>query len=102
MSRRCGWTPARRSFPADASSRFWVLRSTPRPALEMYSSRLQSSVTVPSTWSRNAWAAGDWAASSRPDMTTVPAGPYSIASILFPPLSTMPAGFRPRPGSSGT
>src|SRR3954467_14107373 len=66
--------------------RFCVLRSTPRPALEMYSSCPQSSVTVPWTLSRKDWAAGDWAASSRPVSTTDPSGPNSIASML-PPCS---------------
>src|SRR5258706_4127797 len=81
MSRRRRLTPARRSFPPEAISRFWVFKSTPRPALEMYSRPAQSSVTVPETLSRNACAAGHCAASSRPAITTVPAGPLSIVNI---------------------
>src|SRR5260221_6587210 len=81
MSRRWRLTPARRSFPPEAISRFWVFKSTPRPALEMYSSPAQSSVTVPETLSRNACAAGHCAASSRPAITTVPAAPLSIVNI---------------------
>src|SRR5436190_1813366 len=79
----CRWrlTPARRSLPPEASSRFWVFSSTPRPALEMYSSLLQSTVTVPLTPSRNDWALGDCAASRRPAITTVASAPYSIANI---------------------
>src|SRR6185436_14458518 len=79
----CRWrlTPARRSLPPEASSRFWVFRSTPSPALEMYSSLLQSTVTVPLTPSRNDWALGDCAASRRPAITTVASAPYSIANI---------------------
>src|SRR5258706_9016727 len=81
MSRRWRLTPARRSLPPEAISRFWVFKSTPRPALEMYSRPAQSSVTVPETLSRNACAAGHCAASSRPAITTVPAGPLSIVNI---------------------
>src|SRR5450631_1526785 len=82
----CRWrlTPERRSFPPDPSRRFWVFSNTPRPALEMYSRWVQSSITAPSTLSRNACAAGDWAASSRPETTTSPFVPKSIASIRTP------------------
>src|SRR4051812_5231431 len=81
MSRRWRLTPARRSFPPEAISRFCVFKSTPRPALEMYSRPAQSSVTVPETLSRNACATGHCAASRRPAITTVPAAPWSIVSI---------------------
>src|SRR5258708_37286099 len=81
MSRRWRLTPARRSFPPESISSLWVFKSTPRPALEMYSRPAQSSVTVPETLSRNACAAGHCAASSRPAITTVPAGPLSIVNI---------------------
>src|SRR5215468_411426 len=84
MSRRCLLTPDSRSLPPLARRRFCVLSSTPRPALEMYSSRLQSSVTVPSTLSRKECAVGDCAASRRPEMTTTPGAPLSIASIGSP------------------
>src|SRR6185369_3242412 len=84
MSRRWALTPASRSLPAPASSRFWVLSSTPSPALEMYSSLLQSSVTLPSTLSRKDWAVAHCAASRRPAMTTTSSAPKSIASILSP------------------
>src|SRR5436190_19464992 len=81
MSRRWRLTEARRSLPPAAISRFWVFKRTPRPALEMYSSPAQSSVTVPATLSRKACAFGHCAASSRPAITTVPGGPFSIVSI---------------------
>src|ERR1700682_1564072 len=82
----CRWrlTPDNRSLPADPINRFWVFSNTPRPALEMYSRRLQSSVTVPWTCSRNAWATGHCAASTRPAMSTPPFGPKSIVSIRTP------------------
>src|SRR5882672_2771872 len=83
MSRRWRLTPARRSLPPEAISLFWVFKSTPSPALEMYSSCAQSSVTVPETLSRNACAAGHCAASSRPAIATAPPGPKSIVSIFF-------------------
>src|SRR6185503_2967753 len=83
MSRRCRLTPARRSFVLEAISRFCVFKSTPRPALEMYSRFVQSSVTGPCTLSRKDWAAGLCAASSRPAITTTPSPPKSIASIVL-------------------
>ena len=58
----------------------------------MYSSPPQSSVTVPWTLSRNDCAAGHWAASSRPVITTTSCAPKSIASITLPPLSMMRSG----------
>ena len=39
-------TPDKRSLPADPINRFCVFSNTPRPALEMYSRRLQSSVRL--------------------------------------------------------
>src|SRR5258706_1229748 len=94
-SRRCRFTPARRSFALEAIRRFCVLRSTPRPALEMYSSFVQSSVTGPCTLSRKDWATGHCAASSRPAITTTPSPPKSIASIVLflnsKPDLTLPA-----------
>src|SRR6185369_6188767 len=92
MSRRWALTPASRSLPAPASSRFWVLSSTPSPALEMYSSLLQSSVTLPSTLSRKDWAVAHCAASRRPAMTTTSSAPKSIASILSPCVRCGPCG----------
>src|SRR5688500_2456602 len=50
----------------------------------MYSSPARSRVTVPWTRSRNAWAAGDWAASKRPASTTAPSAPKSILNISLP------------------
>src|SRR5437763_2635114 len=81
MSCRSLLTLVSRSLPPDPSSRFCVLSSTPRPALEMYSSREQSTVTVPWTPSKKLCARGASAASRRPVINTTPSGPDSIASI---------------------
>src|SRR5437899_12075744 len=56
----------------------------------MYSSLVQSRVTVPSTLSRNDCAAAHWAASKRPAMTTTSSAPKSIASILPPRFCCRP------------
>src|SRR2546428_7045507 len=81
MSRRWRFTPTSRSLPAEAMSRFCVLRRTPSPALEMYSRPRQSRVIAPCRRSRNDWAVGDWAESRRPAIATTPGGPFSIVSM---------------------
>src|SRR5260221_9905425 len=70
-----------------------MIRRPPRSTLfpyttlfRSYSSPRQSRVTVPCTRSRKDWAVGDWAASSRPTIATVPSAPKSIVSISLPRL----------------
>src|SRR5688500_2528203 len=84
MSRMCRLVLTRRRPPPVASSRFWVRSSTPRPALDMYSSFAMSTTSGAARASKNAWALAACDASRRPSQTTSPLSPSRISNIPLP------------------